>query len=204
VSGSPTPVSPERLTALLAELAAAAAGDTRVRVAIDGADAASPWVLADAVSERLRAAGAHAVRVSARDFLRPASLRFEYGRTDPESYAADWLDTNALTREVLTPLAPDGDGAYLPTLWDAAADRATRAPYAQAPRRAVVLVDGPLLLGRGLPFDLAVHLRLSESALRRRTPDGELWTLPALLPHAPDADVIVRYDDPRHPAVQLR
>lgn len=65
---------------------------------------------------------------------------------------------------------------------------------------------GGLLLGRGLPLDLAVHLRLSPGALERRTDPAERWTLPAYARYSEEAmpeeaaDVVVRADDPRHPA----
>jgi hypothetical protein len=71
----------------------------------------------------------------------------------------------------------------------------------------VVVVSGSVLLGRWLPFDVSVHVRLSPSALARRTPVDELWTLPALERYAAErapettADLVVRADDPRHPAL---
>jgi hypothetical protein len=207
----PVPVSPEALSELLVETCLTAVGGTgsgRLRVALDGADAAEPWRLADLLVEPLRASGVAAVRVRAGDFLRPASLRWEFGKTDPDSFYDGWLDAGGLTREVLTPWAKGG--RYLPALWDAATDRAVRAEYRPVPPRAVLLVDGPLLLGRGLPFELTVHLRLSAGALRRRTPADEAWTLPAFARYEDDvdpsntADVVVRADDPRHPAVLVR
>jgi hypothetical protein len=149
------------------------------------------------------------VRVSTRWFRRPASVRLEHGHRDPDAYYDGWLDAAALRREVLDRLGPGGDGRYLPTLWDPDRDRATRAGYATAPRGAVLLVDGPLLLGRGLPFDLTVHLRLSAAALARRTAPDRLWTLPAFARYEQEvrpgevADAVVRVDDPRHPALQL-
>ncbi|HEX6755691.1 MAG TPA: uridine kinase, partial [Mycobacteriales bacterium] len=97
---------------------------------------------------------------------------------------------------------------FLPTLWDPDADRATRAGYERAPPDAVLVLDGTLLLGRGLPADLTVHLRLSPAALARRT--EEEWTLPAYERYRTDvdpegtADVVVRADDPRHPALVVR
>ncbi|WP_143175278.1 uridine kinase [Cryptosporangium aurantiacum] len=207
----PVPVSPEALSDLLAETCLAAVGGTgsgRLRVALDGADAAEPGRLADRLVEPLRAGGVAAVRVSAGDFLRPASLRWEFGKTDPDSFYSSWLDTGALTREVLTPWAEGG--RYLPAFWDAGTDRSARADYRPVPPRAVLLVDGPLLLGHGLPFDLSVHVRLSPGALRRRTPADEAWTLPAFVRYEEEvapgaiADVVVRADDPRHPAVIVR
>ena len=51
-------------------------------------------------------------------FLRPASLRLEYGHEDVEAYYDGWFDTGALWREVFGPLEPGGDGRVLPDLWD--------------------------------------------------------------------------------------
>jgi hypothetical protein len=161
--------------------------------------------LADRVAEELRVRGRAARRVSAVDFLRPASLRFERGRTDPDARYDDWLDVGALTREVFAPLGPDGSGRILPTFWDPATDRATRADYVDLPRGGVLVLDGELLLGRGLPFDCAVHLWLSPAALRRKLSDP--WALPAFeryhsTVHPLDrADLAVRVDDPAHPAL---
>jgi hypothetical protein len=206
----PRPVTPGALADLLTEACHAAAAAGPLRVVIDGPPAAAPGALADAVSERLRALGRPVARVSAEDFLRPASVRLEHGRTDADAHLDDRLDLAALRRELLDPWGPGGSGRYLPTFWDAVRDRATRAEYMAVPDGGVLVVDGSLLLGRGLPFDLAVHLRLSPGALRRRTASGEHWVLEAFEryadEHAPEkaADVLVRWDDPRHPAVEVR
>jgi len=213
VTPAPRPVAPDRLADVLADhLAAAAAAPAAgvLRVAVDGAPAVDPAGLADALVGPLRLRGRPALRVGARWFLRPASLRFERGRTDPDALRDGWLDVGALRREVLEPVGPGGSGRYLPTLWDPAADRATRASYTAAPACAVLLVDGCLLLGRGLPFDRTVHLRLSAAALARRTPADEQWTLPAYARYEAEvdpgrtADLVVRLDDPRHPAITAK
>jgi hypothetical protein len=201
------PISPQRLVAELAERIAAAAPDSWLRVAVDGAVAAAPQVLADALVDPVRVYGRAVLRVDAADFLRPASVRLEFGRTDPHSYYDGWLDETGLRREVLDPLAPGGSGRVLPSLWDAARDRATRAPYVELPPGGVLLVSGPLLLGGQLPFDLTVHLAMSPAALHRRTPPELRWTLPAHARYAAEvdpagfADVVVRLDDPGHPAL---
>lgn len=211
----PTPISPDALADLLTELCLAALpgdGPARPRVAIDGAPVADGRALADTVADQLERRGVPALRVSTDWFLRPASLRFEHGRHDPLSYAEEWLDVGALRREVLDPLGPGGSGRWLPTRWDPDWDRATREPYRQAPERAVLLLDGWLLFDRSLPFDLCVHLWMSMAALRRRTPEDQRWTLPAyqlyagrFAPAGPvRPDVLVRCDDPRHPAVEVR
>ena len=72
----------------------------------------------------------------------------------------------------------------------------------------MVVVDGPLLLGRGLPAELTVHLALSPAALARRTPPDEAWTLPAYARYAAEvdpvavADLVVRADHAARPALQ--
>ena len=71
-------------------------------------------------------------------------------------------------------------------------------------------LDGALLLGRGLDLDLSVHLALRPETLARRTPAHEAWMLPAYARYdaevEPDqtADVVLRVDDARHPAVVVR
>ncbi|MEU4681184.1 uridine kinase [Micromonospora sp. NPDC023737] len=213
------PISPERLvtelTDRLAEQAAhleqadrpAAVPPGRLRVGVDGPDAARPDELAGALVDPLRARGRPVLHVRAENFLRPASVRLEHGRTNPDAYYAGWVDEAGLRREVLDPAGPGGTGHVLPSLWDAAADRASRAAYVELPPGGVLLVSGPLLLGGGLPFDVTVHLVLSPAALRRRTDAERLWTLPAFDRYATEvdpaafADVVVRVDDPRHPAL---
>lgn len=201
------PVSFPLLVDDLADRLASRESDSRLRVAVDGADAADPGRLADALVDPLRVRGRPAIRVDTSDFLRPASLRLEFGRTNPDSFYTGWFDEAGLIREVLSPAGPDGSGRILQRLWDASVDRAARAPYSELPPGAIVLVSGPLLLGSGLPFDFSVHLELTPAALARRTPVDLAWTLPAYRRYtgevAPEtlADVVVRLDDPRHPAL---
>lgn len=204
------PITPELLVTELADRLAGAAAPGRLRVAVDGPPAAEPDALAAALVDPLRAAGRPVLHVRAADFLRPASIRLEHGRTNPDAYYEGWVDEAGLRREVLDPAGPDGSGRLLPSLWDAAADRASRAPYVDLPPGGVVLVSGALLLGGGLPFDVAVHLVLSPAALDRRTDPELRWTLPAFARYADEvdpasfADVVVRADDPRHPALVER
>ncbi|WP_042431893.1 uridine kinase [Streptacidiphilus anmyonensis] len=199
----------EELAERIAELATAGSEDGRAfaRVAVDGADAARPGDLADALVEPLRLRGRPVQRIRARDFLRPASLRYEFGHHDPDAYLDRWLDAGALFREVFDPLEPGGSGLVLPTLWDPATDRATRAERVPLAPGGVLVLSGPLLLGRWFPLDLAVHLRLTPAALARRTPEAERWTLPAFARYEAEvrpeesADMTVRADDPRRPAL---
>lgn len=179
----------------------------RVRVAVDGAEALVPGEWGAALALGLRDHGRYAMHVSADDFLLPASLRYEFGRTDPDSFYLGWRDERGIAREVLDPATPDGSGRVLPKLWRADVDRSARAEYVTVPDDAIVIVSGPFLLGGGLSFELAVHLECSQSALARRTASDHAWTLPAYARYAEEvapatfADVVVRLEDPRHPAV---
>jgi hypothetical protein len=201
---------PISLAVLVDEVAARLLAHGRgewVRVAVDGAPPTGPGALADTLAERLRLYGRPARRVSAADFLRPASLRFERGRYNPDARYDDWLDAGGLGREVLEPLSPGGSGRVLPTLWNTETDRATRAGYVLVPVGGVLVVDGELLLGRGLSFEHTVHLWMSGPALVRRTPAEDAWALPAFARYEGEvrplltADTGVRMDDPAHPAV---
>lgn len=184
----------------LAELFAGRPGV--VRAAIDGPPCAQPELLADSLAAPLRLLGRPFAHVHADSFWRDASLRLEYGREDPDTYL-DWLDAGALRREVL-----DADGWYLPSLRDPLTNRATRAGRMVLPDDAVLVVSGSFLLGLGLPFDLVVHLAMSPAARTRRTPPDRAWTLPAFdrydseVAPAELADVVIKVDDPRHPAVR--
>jgi hypothetical protein len=194
-----SPVAPAAVPELLANRLDEPAGI--VRVALDGPPCAGPESLAESLAAPLRALGRPFVHVRAEGFWRDASLRFEYGREDVDSYLS-WLDAGAVRREVLT-----GE-RYLPSLRDPATNRATRAESHALEPRTILVVSGALLLGLGLPFDLVVHLALSPAARARRTPLEQAWTLPAFdrydaeVEPAALADVVIKLDDPRHPAVR--
>lgn len=199
-------LSREALAEHLVERADARPG--RVRIAIDGPPPTGTEELAAAVAEGLRLRGRAAVAVRASDFLRPASLRLEYGHHDEDMYLDGWLDEGALRREVLEPAGPDGAGRVLPRLWDAERDRAYREDYQELGPTGVVVVAGALLLGRGLPFELVVHLHMGRAALARRTPEDERWTLPVFDRYSRErdpsdaADVLVMADHPERPAMR--
>jgi hypothetical protein len=204
------PISPAAAAAELAQqIALRPARGRAVRVLIDGAPAAEPGSWADALVEPLRLRGRPVLRASATDFLRPASLRLEYGRENPHSLLVGWFDHGALRRELLDPLGEGGSGRVLLRWWDAEIDRSARADYVSAPDRAVLVLDGSLLLGAGLPTELNVHLNLSDGALRRRTPPDQEWTLPAYWQYATQvnpaesADVVLFVDHPARPALAI-
>ncbi|SDQ72560.1 hypothetical protein [Quadrisphaera sp. DSM 44207] len=182
------------------------------RVGVDGAVPGDRARIADALEEALRREGRRVLRVSAEDFLRPRSVRLEHGADDPDAGYERWYDTSALLREVLDPLAPGGSGRWLPSLWDPVPDRATRAPRQHAPPGAVLVLDGPFLLRWEMAgaLDLVVHLQTSPAAQRRRLPPRDVeratgaWArYLAETDPAARADVLVRCEDPAHPALVL-
>lgn len=174
-----------------------------MRAAVDGPPSAQPELLADALAAPLLKLGRPFVHVRAESFWRDASLRLEYGREDVESYL-NWLDAGALRREVLS-----GD-TYLPSLRDPATNRATRADPVPLSEGTVLVVSGAFLQGLGLPFDRVVHLFTSPAARARHTPPELSWTLPAFdrydeeVSPAELADLVIKVDDPAHPALRIR
>lgn len=203
-------ISPDLLVTHVADAIEGLPRDSRTAVALDGAPPTRTDVLASRLVEKLRVRGRAAVHVAARDYLRPASLRLEFGREDPDLFYTDWLDLRAIEREVLAPIGPGGSGRVLPRLWDAEADRAHRAQYVELKPGGVVLLEGSFLMGAGLAFDLTVHLAMSPAALVRRTAGEDAWTLPAYQRYDEEqvpldtADIAVLCDDPRHPALVSR
>ncbi len=200
-----TPTTRAALADEIVELVAARSG--RVRLVLDGPAPARPGELAAEVATALRARGRATVVIDAADFLRPASVRLEQGRTDPDALLSRWLDEQALRREVLDPAAPGASGQVLPRLWNTRTDRAYRDSYTALPDDGVLVLHGALLLGRGLPAELGVHLRMSRAALERALPEGERWTVAAHVRHDEEnepsaADLLVLADHPDRPAVQ--
>jgi hypothetical protein len=189
------PISREALVEMITE----SVKPGNFHVAIDGAVPTRPDELGEAVVEVLRTQGRQAVHLRSEDYLRPASLRFELGRTSPESFYERWVDLPALGREAL-----NRSGRVLPTFWNPVTDRATRAAYVDAE---VVVVSGQLLLGAGLDLDLSIHLAMSMLVLSRKIPPELAWTLPAFERYDEEvspqslADITVRMNDPEHPAV---
>jgi hypothetical protein len=200
------PVTPELLVSELADRIERRAAPW-TRVAIDGAPPAGTADLADALVDPLRLRGRATVRVRTADYLRPASLRLEHGRHDPDAYYSGWFDFDGLNREVLRPLSPAGSGHVLPALWDAVADRSPRLDPVPLPAGGIAIIDGPLLLSADLPFDFTVHLWMPPEALARKTPESQQWMLPAFQRYSDEvqpqrrADYLVRVDRPGHPAV---
>src|SRR5262245_54071957 len=107
------PISTELLVSEVADAIVMRHTGTWTRVAVDGAPPTSPGTFADTLAQRLKLRGRPVVRISAADFRKPASLRFERGRYNADARYEIWLDDGGLTREALEPLKADGSGRIL-------------------------------------------------------------------------------------------
>lgn len=159
--------------------------------------------LAAAIAAAVGPGGMH---VRGELFLRPASLRLEYGHADPDAYYSSWLDVDAVRREVLDRALR---GTVLTALRDPDSDRSIRAAPHPVARTGVVVVDAAFLIGVVGSADLTVHVQVSPAALARRTPPGWEWTCAAYERHrrehraAAAADVVLHADHPSRPAISL-
>lgn len=201
-----TPVTPDRLVVDLADWVEALPQE-RPRVVIDGLGETGATWLADAVAELLQSRGRPTVRVSTDWWWRAASLRLEYGHTEPDMLLGGWLDTAALRRELLDPLADDGSGLFLERLRDPETDRSVRRQRRRALAGTILVVDTPFAVAWGVQGDARVHLQVGPATAARRLPADRQWWVDAYRRYldedrpAESADVIVAYDHPASPAV---
>lgn len=180
-----------------------------IRVGIDAPIEEDGGELAAGVVRHLEQEAIPVSRLHASDFLRPRSLRLEFGRDDVAGFKG-WYDVAALRREALDHLGPGGDGSWLPRLRDPQTDRSIREHRQQAPPGSIVVLDGRFLLRPGLrgALDLVIHLDVSLAARTRRTTQDDAPLALGAWDHYlaqchPDelADLVVRFDHPDRPAV---
>jgi uridine kinase len=142
-----TPLTAERAR-LLDEVAAqvpAAAGDSCVRVGIDGVDGSGKTVFATELSRVLRAHGREVVQVSLDDFHHVRAVRYRRGRASPEGFWLDSFDYPRFVRDVLDPLGPGGSRHYRPRGHDLVSDAVLDGAWLTAPPGSVLVVDGLFL-----------------------------------------------------------
>jgi hypothetical protein len=216
------PISVPALVGRLVDRVVEQAADARlaghgVRLAVDAPVTEDGRGLADSVAEALLSHGLPVARVRQDGFLRSRSIRLEFGADDPDATFERWYDDSGLRREVLDPLGPGGGMSWVESLWDAEADRASRAPRRPAAPGTVAVLDGRFLLRWELAdaVDLAVHLQTSAAAQGRRLegPGERERVLPSWQRYLDETDpvgrvlsgaapgFVVRYEDPRHPAL---
>ncbi|MEU7820991.1 uridylate kinase [Catellatospora sp. NPDC049133] len=141
----------------------------RLRVAIDGPDAAGKTTLADDLAA-LIGPRRQVIRLGIDRFHHPEAVRRRRGPLSPEGFYLDSFDHEAIVDGVLRPLGPDGDGWYRPAVFDYRSDRAVNVAPQEAAAGAVLLFDGVFLLRPELRdfWDISVYLHADpEVALAR-------------------------------------
>ena len=159
----------EILTLLASALTAVRIRHT-LRVAIDGRSGAGKTIFADELAEAIAKIGRPVIRTSIDGFHRPKAERYARGRYSAEGYYYDARDLDAVRRQLLDPLGPDGDGWYRTESLDLDTD----APIDQSPRSAdpgsILLLEGTFLLRPELNdgWDVAVFLDTSDAISESR------------------------------------
>ena len=132
--------------------------DHPLRVGIDGVDGAGKTFLADELSQVLPSV--EVVRASIDSFHNPRAVRYQRGRESAEGYYRDSFNLDLATRFLLQPLGPDGSLEYRTAAFDHRTDAAVDSPLRQAPKNAVLLMDGVFLFRPELVnyWDLKIFL----------------------------------------------
>lgn len=172
----------------------------RILVAIDGVDGAGKTTFADAWADVLRERGAHVLRASIDDFLRPTAERYARGRDSAEGYYRDSHDLAALRAALVEPFRSGADSVAL-QVFDEQTDAPLEVRERSIPRDAYLLLDGIFLHRpetRGLwnrSIWLDVPLEVQRARLRER--DGEA----SLSPRYTDGQFLyLKEGDPRRRA----
>jgi uridine kinase len=163
----------------LARKIAGTAPDQRIRVGIDGPDAAGKTTLADELGVAIETLGRPVIRASIDGFHNPASVRYERGKDSAAGYFLDSFDNQTLAKALLEPLGQDGPAHFRRAVFDFRTDRAVDGPLELAPSKAVLLFDGVFLHRQELAkfWEISIFLHVDcETTLRR----AELRDLDAL------------------------
>lgn len=112
------------------------------RVAVDGVDGVGKTHFADELAGWLTDAGQSVIRASVDGFHQPAAIRHRRGRTSPEGFYLDSYDYGSLTRLLLDPLSPGGNGRYVDQIHDVRAEQPVTVEPRQAESGDILVLDG--------------------------------------------------------------
>lgn len=158
-----------------AMLPVSADGDC-VRVAVDGVDGAGKTVFADKLAHVLASAGTPVIRISADDFHQVRAVRYHRGPSSPEGFWLDSYNYERLRADVLDPLGPRGSRRYRSAAHDLTTDLVLDPPFQDAPRGAVLLLDGLFLhrdeLSAVWDFSVFLDVPFAVTAERMAVRDG--------------------------------
>ena len=119
-------------------------GPGRCFVGVDGVDGSGKTTFATSLGEALSRYRPTVV-IHMDDFLNPATIRHARGRSSAEGFWLDSYDYNGFSHAVVRPLTDDGDGWYVPAIFDVVTDTAVVAEPILAPHDAVAIVEGLFL-----------------------------------------------------------
>ncbi|NTW39964.1 MAG: uridine kinase [Cellulomonadaceae bacterium] len=104
------------------------------------------------------------------DFFNPADVRHSRGRLSAEGFWLDTYDYPALISWALEPLSRDGLGLYRSRSYDQSTGTTTRPDPTQAPKDALVIVEGTFLHRDEVVgfWDYSVYLDVSLDEANRR------------------------------------
>ena len=125
----------------LAQAVALVPAGGRTVVAIDGVDGAGKTTFADALAERLGAAGRPVVRASIDGFHHPLAHRRAEGRT-PEAVWSRHFDYAALRHELLDPWRAGPPASFRTAVHDVVTDAVLQQEARPVPPSGVLVVDG--------------------------------------------------------------
>jgi uridine kinase len=205
---------------IVARVVGALPTERRVLVGVDGVDGSGKTTFADLLAA---AVDRPAVVIHLDDFHNSAPRRHRRGRRSPQGFWLDTYDYVAIARDVLEPLGTSGDGRYRAASRDLRTDERLKPPRQQAPRDAVVIVEGMFLHRAGLAdvwdFSILLDVPFAETARRmakrdgshpdpehksmRRYVEGQRLYFAAADPWA-RAGLVIDNTDPRHPRIVER
>ena len=117
-----------------------------VRVAVDGVDASGKTTLADRLVPLIEKHNRPVIRASIDGFHNPQRIRYQRGLDSPEGYYYDSYNYEALKRDLLIPLGPDGNRKCRLAAFNLKDDTPTHGAWYKAPENGILLFDGVFLL----------------------------------------------------------
>ncbi|MCP4303961.1 MAG: uridine kinase [bacterium] len=117
-----------------------------LRVAVDGVDASGKTFFANELTSELTSRGADVVHASVDGFHNPRKKRYEQGRGSPQGFFEDSFNYETLSRLLLKPFGKAGDGRFVRSVYDVAADdEPTEVKAELAAPGTILVVDGIFL-----------------------------------------------------------
>ncbi|MEP7025883.1 MAG: hypothetical protein ABJB47_19210 [Actinomycetota bacterium] len=141
-----------------------------VRAAVDGVTASGKSTLAREVTAAVAAARRPVILLTMDGYHHPRAHRYRQGRLSARGYYDDAYDFAAFAANVLIPLGPGGDRRYREQIIDLPSDEPRDGPLVEAPRDAVLVVDGSFLQRPELAphWDQVIFVRTSLPVARAR------------------------------------